>query len=752
MSDEIEKAMEKDLIPEEASVEPEKPEETETPEAPEVASEAAEEEKPAKPEKVKKKKKEKQPVWVSALTVMWLPVITLIFEGCFAALVHYPFTFYTAMLSLSGALLVTGIIMLIPVKRVRVISLGLITHILTVIYIAQYIYFRIFGTIFVFGSIESGGAGAVVEYFSVVKSAMIAGWLGILILLLPSILYWPVIRRFVKKIPVPGWKYTLSVLGAFAVITAVGLYQISKDRKGAANPRMLYFSEFSQDASLRQFGLLPTMGLDIRMNVLNWKLDEKADIDVGDIVIETMSPEEKEQAGITTTAAPTSTPTPAPTKAPDATPTPTPAPTPTPTPYPKNVLDIDFNLDESDKTFQHMNEFLSQRQPTTMNEYTGLFKGKNLILLTAEAFSGFVIDPELTPTLYKLSTEGFVFNNFYTPIWYVSTSDGEFVETTGLIPKSGVWSYTKVAKNYMPFAFGNQFGALGYKTFAFHNNTYTYYHRDRSYPTMGYTYYGYGNGLDVKKTWPESDVEMIEKSVDYYLDGSGEPFHVYYMTVSGHLPYAYGDNQMSSKYRDLVKDLDYSTPVKAYIACQIELDRALECLIQKLDEAGELENTVIALGADHYPYGLENKQYRELCGQPMTEPFTLFENTFILWSGDMKEPVVIDKYCSSLDIAPTLANLFGLPYDSRLYIGTDILAPEPNYVIFNDRSFINDKIMYNARNGKVTALVDEEITEEYVKECIEYVSELFYCSTHIIDSDYYGYLFPDGVPWQVRSD
>lgn len=748
MSDNHENDLEKALTPEE----PAEPEAAEVKEEAEPAGEPEKEVKePAKDKTVRKS--DYQPRWMSILTVMWLPALSVIFEICFAALIHYPFTLYTTLLSLSGAFLVTGLILLIPNRRARVILFGLITNILTVIYIAQYIYFRIFGTIFVFGSIESGGAGAVVEYFSVVKSAMIAGWLGILILLLPSLLYWPVIRKFIRRVPVSGWKYKVSVIGAFAVVTVLALCLIGNDRKGAANPRMLYFSEFSQDASLRKFGLIPTMGLDIRMNVLNWKLDEKAEVDVDDIVIETLSSEEKEKAGITTASpTPSPVPTPEPTRAPEATPSPTPAPTATPTPFPKNALDIDFDLNETDKTFQRMNEFLSQREPTTMNEYTGLFKGKNLILLTAEGFSGFVIDPELTPTLYKLSTQGFVFNNFYTPYWYVSTSDGEFVETTGLIPKSGVWSYTKVAKNYMPFAFGNQFQALGYKTFAFHNNTYTYYHRDRSYPTMGYTYYGLGNGMEVKKTWPESDVEMIEKSVEYYLDGSGQPFHAYYMTVSGHLPYAFGDNQMSSKYKDLVKDLDYSTPVKAYIACQIELDRALETLIQKLDEAGELENTVIALGADHYPYGLENKEYRELCGQPMTEPFSLYENTFILWSGDMTEPVVVDKYCCSMDIAPTLANLFGLPYDSRLYIGTDIFAPEPHYVIFNDRSFINDKIMYNARNGKVTALVDEEITEEYVKECIEYVSELFYCSTHIIDSDYYGYLFPDGVPWQAKRD
>ncbi len=711
-------------------------------------------EKPSAPKKEKKEKKPEfiyQPLWVNLLTVLWLPVVTLISEFCFARLISYPFSKYTVLLSLSASAMITGLILLIPNRRFRVIAIGIITHILTVVYISQYIYFRIFGTIFVWGSLASGGAGAVVEYFGVVKNAMIAGWIGILILLLPTILYWPVIRRFVRKIPTPGWKYSFSMILAFLLVAVIGQHLIVHDRKGAANPRLLFLSEFSQDASLRRFGLLPTMSLDFRMNILGIKKEEKAEIDVEGIVIETMSPEEKEKAGMH--AAPTATPvpTPEPTREPEATPTPTPAPTPTPTPYPKNVMDIEFDLEEDDATYRHMNEFLSQREPTTQNEYTGIFEGKNLILITAEAFSGYVIDPELTPTLYKLSTEGFRFNNFYTPIWYVSTSDGEFVETTGLIPKSGVWSYTKIAKNFMPFAFGNQFAARGYKTFAFHNNTYDYYHRDRSYPVMGYTYYGLGNGLDVQKIWPESDVEMIEKSIDYYLDGSGEPFHVYYMTVSGHLAYAFGDNQMSSRHRDAVKDLDCSTAVKAYKACQMELDLALELLLQKLDEAGELENTVIALGADHYPYGLEPSEYNELCGKKMEDPFTRYENTFILWSGDMTEPVEVDKYCCSMDIAPTLANMFGLTYDSRLYIGTDIFAPEPHYVIFDDRSFINDKIMYNARNGKVTALVDEDITEEYVKECIEYVSELFYTSSHIIDKDYYGYIFPDGVPWMKRE-
>ena len=77
-----------------------------------------------------------------------------------------------------------------------------------------------------------------------------------------------------------------------------------------------------------------------------------------------------------------------------------------------------------------------------------------------------MLDPERTPTLWKLSHEGIICDNFYTPLWGVSTSDGEYVTTTGLIPKPGVWSYSESSDNYMPFGFGNQFQKLGYRTLA----------------------------------------------------------------------------------------------------------------------------------------------------------------------------------------------------------------------------------------------------------------------------------------------
>jgi phosphoglycerol transferase MdoB-like AlkP superfamily enzyme len=294
----------------------------------------------------------------------------------------------------------------------------------------------------------------------------------------------------------------------------------------------------------------------------------------------------------------------------------------------------------------------------------------------------------------------------------------------------------------MPFALGNQFRAGGYESRAYHNNTYTYYNRDRSYPTMGYTYKGLGSGLEVRATWPESDLEMIELSTSDYVGRT--PFHVYYLSVSGHMEYSFENNYMAAKNKAAVEKLPYSDSVKAYIACSIELEYALAELVSRLDTAGELENTVIALSADHYPYGLSQKAYEELAGKTLDRTFEIYENSFLLWSASMKAPIVVDKACSSLDIVPTLSNLFGLPYDSRLLFGTDILSSSYPTVLFQDRSFINGKIKFDAAHQVITMTGEEDVGEDEIRGFLKDVAERFRFSAKVIETDYYRRLFPEG--------
>ena len=97
--------------------------------------------------------------------------------------------------------------------------------------------------------------------------------------------------------------------------------------------------------------------------------------------------------------------------------------------YGAHCFDIDFDgASAATKydTVRSMNRYYASVPPVSENRYTGMFEGKNLIFLTLEAFSYKVIDPAFTPTLYRMATEGFVFDDFYTSSWVGSTASGEY--------------------------------------------------------------------------------------------------------------------------------------------------------------------------------------------------------------------------------------------------------------------------------------------------------------------------------------
>ncbi|MBQ3256202.1 MAG: LTA synthase family protein [Oscillospiraceae bacterium] len=442
---------------------------------------------------------------------------------------------------------------------------------------------------------------------------------------------------------------------------------------------------------------------------------------------------------------------------------PTPAVTPDPV-YGANVQDIDFKaIGEStnDKLVQEMSSYFAAKTPTDKNQYTGMFEGKNLIFIVAESFSPYAVSEELTPTLYKLSTEGFVFTDFYQPDWHQSTTGGEFAAVSGLLPTNvnGALSFLASARKSMPYALGNQFMELGYATRAYHNNTWNFYERHRTHPNLGYVYKGCGNGLNLisRSSWPNSDHEMILVTADEYIDNyvnNGEKFHTYYMTVSGHGAWGFGAHKMCEKHEDEVAHLtQYSTPVRAYIASQLELELAMTELMNKLEAAGIADDTVIALTSDHYPYKLTSKEYHEL--EPVDtgdRDMLRYRNSFMLWCGSMEEPIVIDDPCSSIDIIPTLSNLFGLEYDSRLFSGRDILStnynvsdpnsPQP-FVVGVDggigSSWISLAGSYDSFTDTFTPNpgYEEFDNEEYIDAMKDKAKEMFKYAKNILYKDYY---------------
>ena len=141
-------------------------------------------------------------------------------------------------------------------------------------------------------------------------------------------------------------------------------------------------------------------------------------------------------------------------------------------------------------------------------------------------------------------------------------------------------------------------------------------------------------------------------------------------------------------------------------------------------------------------WGITNDEINEVT--PLTNPkFDIHKNNLIIWSSDIKEPIKVDKLAESLDILPTVLNLFGVKFDSRLLMGRDILSNADGLVILNDRSWITEKGFYDASTNKFTKTTDEELSDNYVDKISTIVYNKFVISKNILETNYYKYVFKE---------
>lgn len=594
-----------------------------------------------------------------------------------------------------GVIIISGVITLIKgllPEKVGNIIYAAVMIVMGVLYAAQTVYYDIFQTFFTIYSMFNGGQAF--EFVDVIISSITNCLVPIALFLLTAA---AAVYFGVKK--TKGWsktyenrqKIVISII-LIIIVNMVGLMGITMVKDEDPNSPYQYMNSVNElTGSVKCFGLLPAGCLDLWRCVFGFE----PKIDGGELGETAVRDNDNVIKGL-------------------------------------NFADLAKG--EKNSTIKTMHKYFGSVAPTKKNDKTGIFEGKNLIFITGESFTDFAIHPEYTPTLYKLQKEGFTFTNFYNPVWGVSTLDGEYVNLQGLVPKPGVWSMRESGTNELPFTLGNQFTKMDYVSKAFHNHYAKYYDRHLSHPNLGYDYKGQGMGYSFTESWPESDLEMIDKTTSAFLkknkDGEVEPFHVYYLTVSGHLNYTFNGNVIARENSKYVKDLDMSEQCKAYLACNIELDKAMELLLKRLAEAGQLENTVIALAGDHYPYGLDDKYISEFKGHKVDTTYEKYESAFILWSYGM-EPETVDKVCSNMDILPTLSNMFGLEYDSRLLMGKDIFSDSEGLVMFKDKNWITSK-------GTRKDL--QKTDSAYVAKIDKIVADKFAYSALILDKNYYKYL------------
>lgn len=676
--------------------------------------------------------------------LIYLELVLHIYKG--ATLVYAP---VYLVFSLAGGFFLSALAM--PWHRtVNRLTAQILAVLLCVICAAEVIAKTILQTYYGPSALETAAGNRLTDYSDVILSTVVSSLPILLLLLLPAILLCIFGGRLLgfERLDI---RFAGLVLGACALFHIAGLGVIRLPWKGDLTPGILYRADTNIDDQVEQLGLFTMLRLDVKHMIFPVKNTMGGDFSG----LAPLTP----PGGASSAAGSGSASEPDPGPVVDTSP---------------NVMEVDLAaLGENGENddIKWLANYFNSVAPTRKNEYTGMFEGYNVIELVLEGFSGYAIDPELTPTLYKLTHEGFIFTNYYTALHYTSTSNGECQTLLGLYPKNGNpitmkrTGQVQFKKNGQTVGFNayftlpQQLKREGYQVLGYHANS-DMYGRLASHTNLGYDWHQFEAGFEGlelsdsgKLLWPQRDSHTIEASIDDYIN-SDVPFHVYYLTISGHMPYS--DNRVVAPYRETVRTLPYSETTQNYVATAMEVDRALELLLQKLEAAGKLDKTLIVATGDHIPY-FNVDSLEELSGQKFGSSkdmeslneaninFDVYKNSLILWSAGMEEPVTVDKPCCQVDILPTVSNLLGLEYDSRMLAGSDILSDSEGLVVFTSRCWMTDRGFYNRFTGQFTPGPGISMTAEeqdsYVSAMKKLVGYKLDSTPLIVENNFYDVVF-----------
>ncbi|MDR0442728.1 MAG: sulfatase-like hydrolase/transferase [Treponema sp.] len=632
---------------------------------------------------------------------------------------------YALLVSIAAGAAVNAVSLALPGKNISRYATCTLLGINCFVFTFSYFMYSIYKSFVYFGSIFHGAGNIIDGFAGTVISVIISGIPVIIAFFLPFIIFLLLTR---KHFPFTAGEkkariITVSILAAISMVSisagAIILHTSGKDKAS-------FYSEYNFDSSSRQLGILTGLGLEIRYKIFGNHYKYEA------LLAKSLLDEEEP-----------------------------PGEEPEPE-YGYNVMEIDFDAiiaREKDARIKAINAYVAGIEKSRENKYTGLFRDKNLIIITAESFTKELLDTGLTPTLSRLIHNGFFFSDYYQPNWDLTTIGGEFAILSGIAPTYGLWVAEKSIGKNMSFMIGNKLRNLGFFTASWHNGMYNFYNRDKIHTNFGYnTFVALDNGIEkgIKWVWPASDHEMMQYTLPQYIDK--QPFSVYYMTVSGHFPYRRGGNAMTRKNWDTITGLrdipgeDLSDPVRSYLACNLELEYAMEYLVSTLEAAGIADDTVIVLSSDHYPYGLQSSELTGFDKDNLDELFgfevrTLAEkdrNALIIWSGCLEKDykklaVEVSSPTCAVDILPTLCNLFGLEYDSRLLAGRDVFSDTMPLAFWPNRSWKTDMGYY--ADGIFTPSTNDAIPEGYVNRIRNIVNgKITYCE-EVIVLDYFNVIF-----------
>ncbi len=379
-----------------------------------------------------------------------------------------------------------------------------------------------------------------------------------------------------------------------------------------------------------------------------------------------------------------------------------------------------------------LEDYFENQEPHYSNTYTNIFRNQNFILIMAESLDTFAINEELTPNLYDIKTNYAYFENFYSPLYYRSTADSEFLVQTSFYPDNNVTlSMDTYLENTFPYTMPKMFSQKGYNTYSYHDYIDYFYPRsDFHLQTLGYDSYRgayelglidepYEGGLIFEHQW-QSDLEMMEASIPDYIETDN--FFVNYVTVSGHFGYD-EDHPIAVKNIGIVEqyeldnDIVLDKDIRYYLSANIELDKAIGYLFEELERTNHINDTVIMIFGDHYAYGIDKDKIWEYDDMKEDgDDMDIHNIPMMIYSKSPLLKGTIYNYMSTIDVMPTVSNLFGLDFDYQRAFGTDSLLSDDNIVRFADMSFVSRHYSYDSLSEQYFIEEDYEILENDLVE------------------------------------
>jgi len=433
----------------------------------------------------------------------------------------------------------------------------------------------------------------------------------------------------------------------------------------------------------------------------------------------------------------------------------------------KPTLNNMFGYDDALKdVLEYYNE---NKNEQSINDYTGIFEGKNVIAIHAESLQNFAIGlefdgREVTPNLNKLIKKSLYFDNFYAQVGVGTSSDSEFTYASSLLPANNGTVFVNYFDNKF-ITMQNLLNNKGYYVFSMHGNVGDFWNRNTMHQNMGYDkFYSkssfvideeYGLGLS-----DESFFRQVVPMIKEIEENVGEPYYGTLITLTNHTPWKNADEYSDLKTtwtvdingERVTRDYLEGKTLGNYIKSMNYMDKAIGNFFDDMEKEGLMDNTVIVIYGDHdarisksnYDYMYNYDPVTDSVLKPGDEGYIEFNDydyelskkvPLIIWSKELEEGKVISTPMGMIDVMPTLGNMLNIY--NKYALGTDVMGikDKENVVVFKDGSYITSKIYYSARNNEAYTISNGIITEDYISKNSEYANEILDISDKIITYD-----------------